>query len=53
MRTTTESDPFKEEIDSEDTACWVWQFADSAEEAKDQHIQKMDDYQANPDKETY
>lgn len=32
---------------------WVWQFADSKEQAIAQHFVKMDEWYANLDRETY
>ena len=49
----TEADNYKKEIDSEDTACWVWQFADSEDQANNQHIAKCDLYDIDPTRDTY
>ena len=49
----TEADPFVEELNAGDTACWVWQFAETPEQAKAQHMEKMDAFEANPGKDTY
>lgn len=32
---------------------WVWQFAENKEQAKSQHAGKVDEWQADPSKETY
>ena len=32
---------------------WIWQFADSKEQAIAQHVEKMDEWEKNPSKETY
>ena len=34
-------------------ADWVWQFADNKKQARAQHDDKVDTWQANPDLETY
>ena len=37
----------------EDCSDRVWQFAPDKETAIKQHFQKMDEYEKNPDKDTY
>lgn len=32
---------------------WVWQYADSHDQAVDQHFEKMEAYERNPNLETY
>ena len=32
---------------------WVWQFADTPEQAKSQHFTKLDEWEIDPTKETY
>lgn len=32
---------------------WVWQFAESKEQAIAQHFAKIEEWEANPNKETY
>ncbi|MBL4795775.1 MAG: hypothetical protein JKY50_00015 [Oleispira sp.] len=34
-------------------ADWVWQWAKGKEQAIKQHVTKVDEWQANPNKETY
>jgi hypothetical protein len=44
---------YRDAVNKEDTANWVWQFANSVEQARKQHIQKMDDFEADGTKDTY
>ena len=32
---------------------WVWQFADNEQQAISQHFTKLDEWEINPDKDTY
>lgn len=32
---------------------WVWQYAETADQAKQQHITKHDEWMESPDKDTY
>ena len=52
----TEQDDWKAAI--ENAHCWVWQFADSPEQAIEQHIAKHEEWERDvdagrPEKETY
>jgi len=53
IKAYTEKENWKEAIDHEDTASWVWQFAETKEKAISQHVTKQDEWEANPTKETY
>lgn len=59
IRCMTEDEFKKAKADGDDSVDgsfwdeWVWQFADSKEQAIAQHMTKMDEWHANPDKETY
>jgi hypothetical protein len=47
----TESDDYKNAVWNADD--WVWQYAENPEQAKAQHFDKLDEWEQNPDKETY
>ena len=53
IKVLTEEDNFADAINDGDTACWVWQFADSAKQAKEQHFEKMEAFELDGTKETY
>ena len=48
-----ESDNWQAALGNDDVADWVWQFADSKEQAIAQHAVKHDEWEADPLKETY
>ena len=43
----TENDNYKELLEHPDCAGWVWQFAENAEQAKNQHYIKHDQWDAD------
>lgn len=47
------NDNYAEAINHKDTADWVWQYADSKEQAVSQHIEKLDEWEKDPTKYCY
>jgi len=53
MKVLTESDDYQAALNNDAVADWVWQFAESKQDAIYQHASKVDQWQANPNKTTY
>lgn len=47
----TEKDDYKTAVYN--ASDWVWQYAETPEQAKKQHFAKLDEYEADPTKNTY
>ena len=49
----TEQENYTDKINHHDTACWVWQFAESKEQAISQHYDKLERWENDPSRDTY